>query len=105
MANRPAPGLVINDGDRGELGRLTRSWSVAAGLAQRAKIVVLAGRRLANTSIAVQVGVSVPTVLKWRGRFARQGLAGLGDQARSGRPRVVDRKALVATTLKPPPKK
>jgi transposase len=105
MANRPAPGLVINDGDRAELGRLTRSSSVAAGLAQRAKIVLLAGQGLANTAIAVQVGVRVPTVLKWRGRFARQGLAGLGDQARSGRPRVVDRKTIVATTLKPPPKK
>jgi transposase len=105
MANRPAPGLVINDDDRAELVRLTRSSTVAAGLAQRARIVLLAGKGLANTAIAAQVGVSVPTVLKWRGRFARRGLAGLVDQARPGRPRVVDRKTIVATTLKPPPKK
>ena len=105
MANRPAPGLVINDEDRGELVRLTRSSTVAAGLAQRARIVLAAGSGLANTAIAAQVGVSVPTVLKWRGRFARKGLAGLADQARSGRPRVVDHNKIVATTLKAPPKK
>ena len=105
MANRPAPGLVINDGDRAELVRLTRSSTVAAGLAQRARIVLAAGSGMANTAIAVQVGVSVPTVLKWRGRFAARGLEGLGDQARSGRPRVVDHRKIVATTLKPPPKK
>jgi transposase len=97
--------LVINDADRAELVRLTRSSTVAAGAAQRARIVLLAGQGLANTSIAEQVGVSVPTVLKWRGRFVRRGLAGLGDQARSGRPRVVDRKTIIAVTLKPPPKK
>src|SRR5665648_210657 len=105
MASRPAPGLVINDGDRAELVRLTRSSTVAAGLAQRARIVLAAGSGMANTAIAVQVGVSVPTVLKWRGRFAARGLAGLGDRARSGRPRVVDHNKIVATTLKPPPKK
>ena len=105
MANRPAPGLVINDEDRAELVRLTRSSTVAAGLATRARIVLAAGSGMANTAIAEQVGVSIPTVLKWRRRFAAKGLAGLGDQARSGRPRVVDRNKIVATTLKPPPKK
>jgi transposase len=105
MANRPAPGLVISSEDRVELVRLTRSSTVAAGLAQRARIVLAAGSGMANTAIAAQVGVSGPTVLKWRGRFAARGLAGLSDQARSGRPRVVDRNKIVTTTLKPPPKK
>ena len=31
--------------------------------------------------------------------------AGLADEARSGRPRRVDHRAVVAATLKPPPKK
>ena len=105
MANRPAPGLVIDDADRVELERLTRSSSVAAGLATRARIVLLAGQGVANARIAVQVGVSVPTVLKWRGRFARAGLGGLGDEPRSGRPRQVDRAKVIATTLRRPPKR
>ena len=52
----------------------------------RARIVLLAAGRWSNTAIAVQVGISVDTVRTWRGRFAVQGLAGLADRARSGRP-------------------
>ena len=52
MANRPAPALVLRDGDRVELERLTRSWSVRAGLAQRARIVLLAAEGVTNTEIA-----------------------------------------------------
>ena len=105
MANRPAPGLMIGDADRVELERWTRSSSVAAGQAQRARIVLLVGQGMANSRIAAWVGVSVPTVGKWRGRFAGKGLAGLSDQARSGRPRQADRAQVIATTLRPPPKK
>jgi len=52
----------------------------------RAQIVLLAAQRWSNAAIAVEVGVSVDTVRTWRGRFAAQGLAGLVDRARSGRP-------------------
>ncbi|WP_410677323.1 IS630 family transposase [Amycolatopsis sp. cmx-4-68] len=52
----------------------------------RAQIVLLAARRWSNTAIAAAVGVTVDTVRTWRGRFAAQGLAGLADRARSGRP-------------------
>ncbi|MGW3967687.1 IS630 family transposase [Amycolatopsis sp. NPDC005003] len=52
----------------------------------RAQIVLLAARRWPNTAIAAAVGISVDTVRTWRGRFAAQGLAGLADRARSGRP-------------------
>jgi transposase len=52
----------------------------------RAQIVLLAARRWSNAAIAVQVGVGVDTVRSWRSRFAAQGLAGLADRARSGRP-------------------
>jgi len=52
----------------------------------RARIVLLAAREWANARIAVEVGVAVDTVRTWRGRFAEQGLAGLMDRPRSGRP-------------------
>lgn len=52
----------------------------------RARIVLLAAREWPNTRIAVEVGVAVDTVRTWRGRFASQGLAGLMDRPRSGRP-------------------
>jgi transposase len=105
MANRPAPPLGLREGDRAELLRLTRSSSVRAGLAQRARIVLLAADGESNTAIADRVGVSRPTVIGWRERYAASGLAGLADEPRSGRPRRVDHRAVVATTLTPPPKK
>ncbi|MFL6118983.1 IS630 family transposase [Actinophytocola sp.] len=52
----------------------------------RARIVLLAAREWPNTRIAAEVGVAVDTVRTWRGRFAAQGLAGLVDLPRSGRP-------------------
>jgi transposase len=52
----------------------------------RARIVLLAAREWANARIAVEVGVAVDTVRTWRGRFAAEGLAGLMDRPRSGRP-------------------
>lgn len=48
-------------------------------------------------------GVSQPTVIKWRNRFAAHGLAGLDDEPRSGRPKSVDDAAIIAATLEPPP--
>ncbi len=105
MANRPAPALALREGDREELARITRSTSVRAGLAQRARIVLAAADGEANERIAARVGVSKVTVLQWRNRYAEHGLKGLGDLERSGRPRVIDHRKIVATTLKPPPKK
>ena len=105
MANRPAPSLGLREGDREELVRLTRSSSVRAGLAQRARIVLLAAEGLSNTAVAERVGVSRPTVIGWRDRYAAKGLAGLVDEPRPGRPRTIDHAAIVTATLTPPPKK
>jgi len=105
MANRPAVALGLRDGDREELARLTRASSARAGLAQRARIVLLAAEGGSNTAIAAKVGVSRPTVIDWRNRYAAQGISGLEDDARSGRPRTIDHREIVAVTLKPPPKK
>jgi transposase len=105
MANRPAAALALREGDREELSRLTRSSSVRAGLAQRARIVLLAAEGESNSAIAERVGVSRPTVIGWRHRYRDRGLAGLEDEPRSGRPRHVDHRAVVSATLRPPPKR
>ncbi len=105
MANRPAVALGLREGDREELSRLTRASSARAGRAQRARIVLLAADGESNTAIAAKVGVSRPTVIDWRNRYAAQGISGLDDDPRSGRPRTIDHRDIVAATLKPPPKK
>ena len=98
-----AAALVLRDGDRARLESLTRSSSVRAGTAQRARIVLLAGDGLANAEIARRVGVARQTVIDWRERYRVSGIAGLDDQPRSGRPRVIDDAQVVVETLQPPP--
>jgi transposase len=53
----------------------------------RAKVVLLAAAGHPNAHIAQRLQVTGNTVRKWRRRFSQQGLAGLGDRPRSGRPR------------------
>ena len=89
MANRSAEALALRDGDRERLLSLTRSSSVRAGLAQRARIVLLAADGLSNTAIAAQVGVSRPTVIGWRGRYEQ--LMALVDLGQSCSPKFLTR--------------
>jgi putative transposase len=92
---------------REQLTTMTRSRSLSQALAQRAKIILLAADGLNNSTIAVQLGLSRPTVGKWRRRFLSQGLAGLYEEARPGAPRAIsDEKvaALLRQTLKSKPK-
>ena len=42
-----------------------------------------------NTAMDARLGLSLMTVSKWRARYARLGLAGLGDVPRSGAPRLI----------------
>lgn len=65
--------LQLRDGDRCRLEALTRASTVPAGLATRARIVLLAADGVANTDIADRTATSRPTVLKWRGRYAESG--------------------------------
>jgi transposase len=78
---------------------------VRAGLAQRARIVLLAADGVSNTEIAARVGVSRQTVVSWRARYSRSGIAGLSDEPRPGRPRTIDHDRIITETLKPPPQR
>lgn len=73
---------------RAELLRLTRRPSVAAGLARRAQIVLLAAEGVPIRHIGPRLGVSRTVVRDWLDRFRTLGLAGLQDRPRSGRPRT-----------------
>lgn len=54
----------------------------------RAKIILLAAQGLDNDQIGACLSVPRQIVSKWRKRFFEQGLAGLVDQPRRGRPPV-----------------
>jgi transposase len=76
---------------------------VEAGLAQRARIVLLAAQGVPNAEIARRAGVSRPTVIQWRNRYEAGGISALGDLDRSGRPPVIDDVAVVVATVQAPP--
>ena len=97
--------LEVRGKDKSTLRSWVRASGIRAGLAQRARIVLLAGEGLSNTEIAARVGVSRPTVLHWRDRYVEGGLGALEDRKRSGRPRRVDAAQVVAATLTPPPER
>jgi transposase len=68
--------------------------------------VLLAAEGVPNRQIAPMVGMNEHTVAQWRRRFAAEGLAGLQDRQRPGRPLVYDhdqRLRIVATVTQQPP--
>src|SRR3954466_1326128 len=91
--------LVLREGDRSRLEALTRSSSIRAGLAGRARIVLLAAEGLSNAEIARRTGTSRPTVVDWRARYDAGGIGALQDMARSGRPPEIDEIDVVVATL------
>jgi transposase len=102
-----AAALPIAPDDLATLRHWANATQAPAVLVQRAKLLLLAAEGIANTEIAERLGVSRPTVVAWRKRYAREGLTGrLTDRHRRGRPQTVRRSRraeILATTLAPPP--
>ena len=95
--------VQVPESDRLILNSWANSTSIRAGLAQRARIVLLAAEGAGTAEIVQRTGASKPTVLNWTRRYAAEGLAGLDDRQRPGRPRTADDVAIVLATLNPPP--
>jgi hypothetical protein len=81
--------------DREILQSRLQGPSQRAGLAQRARIELLAADGVPVKDIVERVGVSKPTVIGWKKRYATEGLGGLEDRPKLGRRRVVDEVAVV----------
>ena len=95
--------VEVTESDRAILTSWAHSASIRAGLAQRARIVLLAAEGAGTSEIVLRTGASKPTVIAWTRRYAAEGLAGLDDRHRPGRPRTADDVAIVLATLAPPP--
>src|SRR5664280_950989 len=65
---------------RAELIAISRSRTGEVRMVERARIVLacLEGKEIQQ--VAQEVGASVPTVSKWRSRFAQDGVRGLRDR-------------------------
>ena len=62
-----------------------RATTISAGLARRARIVLLLADGVTITDIAATVGLSRRHTYKWIQRFVQEGLEGLEDKLGRGR--------------------
>ena len=82
--------VEICDQDRVELERRVRSRTELSRVSQRARLVLLAGDGESNRHVGDVIGMHYNQVAVWRRRYGERGLAGLDDDARSGRPLIYD---------------
>jgi len=103
---RAAAPVLLSDDEAAELERIVRAPSSPQQAVRRARVVLGAAAGATNREIAGEVGLSELAVGRWRTKFGCEGLAGLVDRPRSGRPRSVDDatvQRVIAKTLEPPP--
>jgi transposase len=98
--------ITVQLADREILDALVRAPTTPAGLSRRARAILLMADGLAGTVIAERTGYTPVQISRLRARYAAEGVLGLGERPRSGRPpELTDAKRarILALTLKPPP--
>jgi transposase len=101
------PELALTATERATLERWARRAKSSQALAERCRIVLACAEGASNLEVAQRLGVSRPTVTKWRARFLARRLAGLADEPRPGAPRkITDEQVerVLVTTLETTPK-
>src|SRR5258708_6610198 len=93
MANatgRPTAPLVLSSDERDYLERQVRRRRVARSMSERCRIILRCADGLPSKVVAAELGIHEHTVGKWRRRFLKDRIEGLLDEARPGRPRMID---------------
>ncbi len=86
---RKSPFVIeLSDEERQRLESLVRRRTAEQRMVLRARIVLATAQGEENATIAERLGVALNTVIKWRKRFFEEGMDGLVDRKRSGRPRT-----------------
>jgi transposase len=83
------PELSLSDDERATLQRWARRRTSSQALALRCRIVLACAEGHSNQAVADRLGVSKPTVTKWRARFRKRRLEGLADEPRPGAARTI----------------
>ena len=83
---RVAVKIVLSDDEVLELSKLSKSRSVSVRLAERSRIVLLAGKGKTNEDIGQELGITRQKAGRWRERYATSGIEGISQDAyRPGR--------------------
>ena len=97
----------LTDEERAKIDRLVGARTAPVRLVQRAKIILLSAEGERVPAIAEEVGLGPAPVRLWIHRLNEQGLDGLDDAPRSGRPRTYDeehRSEVIGKARSLPPK-
>ncbi len=82
-----AESFTVTEIERRELRRRAGQYTRPYREVIRAKVVLLAADGLSDVEIAARLDVTDRMVAKWRRRFALEGLPGIDERPRPGRPR------------------
>ena len=82
----PASALRLRRGDRAILEAMVRKRTLPQRSVFRAQIILCCAEGLPHREIKRRLHTSVDTVLRWRNRYKEQGIDGLQDLPRPGRP-------------------
>ena len=107
MMPRKAIEITLTEEQRSYLEKIVRSHSAERRMVERAKIILACAGGKQNREVAAECDTSVLRVSKWRKRYAEQGLSGLEDERRPGKPETygkVFRDRLLSTLDTEPPK-
>jgi|SRR5687768_13027216 hypothetical protein len=86
VRGRKSPYVIfLSPAERAELEHWQRSTTIQAGLAKRAKIILLRAEGLALSEIARRLAMGRRIVRKWLQRFINQRMRGLSDKPGRGR--------------------
>jgi len=88
MAGKTLP-FTIPRRDEAELSRWLRRRSLSQHLAFRARLILLLAQGESVTAVAERLQATRKTVHDWRARYLAEGLSGLRDKPRPGRPTVL----------------
>jgi putative transposase len=100
------PHLQLNPTDREQLEQLVAKGELAVRVLKRALALLALDRGESMSSVAKHQQVTNNTVTAWRNRYLEAGVAGIYDDARSGRPVKIDgvqRAKITALACSEPP--
>ncbi len=107
ITGRPKAPMILSEQEQIQLKSIISSRSLPSGLVARARVVLMAAEGISNNQISEKIGLSPQAVCKWRQRYLKQGISGLHDELRLGRPRTITDEmvaALIRKTLDTKPK-
>ena len=86
MSRRSPYHIKLSRKERAKLEAMARKYTSPYRDVIRAKIVLYAAQDLENEEIAQRLDTPRQIVSKWRKRFCDEGLGGLEERSRAGRP-------------------